>query len=86
MEKKTIEETVQPDFKPPKDAVKVRRASLHQAITLPALGPTETSLYEHKGVEIYYASSGLYCCFRSEWFIVPLANVSAAYFTYNKAK
>jgi hypothetical protein len=70
----------------PADSIKVLRAFLHQALTLPANGPTNTSLYTAKGVEMYYHASGLYCCFKNEWFIVPLANVVAVYTTVTPAK
>lgn len=58
---------------------KVTRAMLHQAFHVPAGGGVETSLYEHKGVEMYYTPDGLFCVYKKEKFVIPLANLIGAY-------
>lgn len=75
-----------PAIELPEGAVKVARASLVQALSLPANGATETNLYAHKGVTMHYHTSGLYCEYKNEQFIVPLANVVAVFRSYNKGK
>lgn len=69
----------------PQDAVRMLRAKLRDAIQLPANGPTEEALYDHKGVTIFYSPSGLFCTYGGCNFIVPLANVLGCYTTYNKS-
>jgi|SRR5271154_7167113 len=56
----------------------VERVVLHQGFTIPG-GPTETSMYTHKGVEMKYTPHGLFCEYKGNKFIVPLANVIVAY-------
>jgi hypothetical protein len=67
----------------PTDSIRVVRATLHQSIDLPQQGGVATSLYEGKGVSMWYHSSGLYCTFKNKRFIVPLANVVYVWETLN---
>lgn len=57
--------------------VKVTRLLLHQAFTVN--GVTESNLYTHKGFEMLYTQDGVVCEFKGTTFIVPLANVVAAF-------
>jgi hypothetical protein len=67
---------VQADETPSK-GIKVSRVLMHQAFTIG--GATETSLYEHKGFNLFYTSDGLVGDYKGLRFIVPLANVIVAY-------
>ena len=57
----------------------VTRAVLHQSFPLPSGGGVETSLYQHKGVKMEYRSDGLFCEYKGNKFIIPLANVVGVY-------
>jgi len=83
-EKKNQIQPVQADLRLPilanlrGDGQVVKRVILHQSFSIPN-GTTESSLYEHKGYFMLLTSEGLICEYKDQRFVVPLANVVAAF-------
>ena len=75
---------------PPELRVRVYRVLMHQALTF--AGRTETTLYanktrkQHSTMEMWYTKDGVWCKYENLEFIVPLANVIAAFTTDDSNK